>query len=282
MYIYTVVDWHNLPYFTVQSKTNNLNIHMVWFNHFCRCQASDSTTLDARIPAYKLQGARANQSDLVSTETKIEKSAGINRWMMLIWIRLRNISELKDATKNSRTPSIPFEILAATAPSKGANHLSCSRLSLTFQWGACHSKWMTMDREPTMYFQSALCFDFFLILGFAFDALSGPLKSFVIVSVNDLIERNRWILRTFRWRSTWHCFKFLCMKSERLPGPMCVLLGTLLCQNSAFHPSKESIRICWVHRLRLSHDRCRAIPVAEQEGFLCDCEVKQCRIPSCL
>lgn len=50
---------------------------------------------------------------------------------------------------------------------------------------------MTMDREPTMYFQSALCFDFFLILGFAFDALSGPLKSFVIVSVNDLIERNR-------------------------------------------------------------------------------------------
>ena len=85
---------------------------------------------------------------------------------MLIWIRLRNISELKDATKNSRTPSVPFEILAATAPSKGANHLSCSRLSLTFQWGACHSKWMTMDREPHRIFSLHFVSIFFLILGF--------------------------------------------------------------------------------------------------------------------
>ncbi len=96
--------------------------------------------------------------------------------MMLIWIRLPHISELKDATEISRTPSIPFEILAATAPSNGANHLRCSRLSLTFQWGA-HSKWMAMDQEPRMYFQSALYFGSFSNSRFCLKHCPGRLKA---------------------------------------------------------------------------------------------------------
>lgn len=181
---------------------------------------------------------------------------------MLIWIRLRYISELKDETKNSRTPSVPFEILAATAPSKGANHLSCSRLSLTFQWGAHSNGWQWIGNLRCS-FSLHFLFRFFSDSRFCLKHYPGPSKA-----------SSLWMILSKGIGEFWEL-----SDEDQLD---IALNFSAWSQRDCQDPSKESIRICWVHRLRLSHDRCRAIPVAEQEGFLCDCEVKRCRIPSCL